>query len=158
MRPLVFVVIALLLVASVAAAGVLIMSESKSAGLNNAAFYIYHDGRSEDAEQLYRMALNEEPSYQLARYNLATLLFQESRFPEAASELEMLIAQDPANAQYHYDLAVNLIENIRQQHEGLDQFDRAIAEYETAAQLQPGIANVKENLAVLYRIRSSAQS
>jgi tetratricopeptide (TPR) repeat protein len=150
------VIIGLLLVASVAATGVLIQAQTKEAGLNDAAFFAYHDGKESAAEKLYRMALAQNPDYETARYNLATLLFQQGRFDEAIPELERLITLDPSNPGYHYDLAVNLIENIRQHQKGLEEFDRAISEYQAADELSPGYAHVKENLEVLYRIRAEA--
>jgi len=158
MKYLTMIVIGLLLAASVAATGVIIRAQTKEAGLNDVAYYAYHDGNSDAAERLYRMALAENPSYELARYNLATLLFQEGRFTEAATELETLISLDPGKAAYHYDLAVNLVEEMRQHSAGLDQFDRAIAEYETANRLSPGFEHVNENLAVLYKFRADAQA
>ncbi len=145
----------LLLVASASATTVLIRTNSRAAGFNDAAYYAYHAGEKGLAEALYERALAENPSYERARYNLATLLFEEGRFDEAISHLELLVAAHPAKPEYHYDLAVNLIEKVRRMGGGLSLFDRAIAEYEEAERLSPGFARARENLPVLYRIRAS---
>ncbi len=154
------VIIALSIVSTVllaglaAASGVLIAAQTKQAGYNDAAYYAYTAGDKAAAEHLYLLAIKEDPSYRLARYNLATLYFQESRYDDAIGQLETLVQQDPSNAAYHYDLAVNLVENIRQNGKGLDQFDRALSEYKEADALSPGFSHVTENIAVLERIKA----
>ena len=148
------ILIALLVVGSVAATGILITANSKEAGLHDVAFYAYHENKLSVAEHLYLSALAENTEYQVARYNLATLYFEEKRFDDAIAQLAILEKQDPANPHYHYDLAVNLVENIRQNSKGLDQFDRALAEYREADKLSPGFGHVTENIAVLEKIKA----
>jgi len=149
------VVIVALLVATtaLAATGVLIKASTKESGYNDVAFYAYQDGKLKAAEAFYLRAIEENPSYELARYNLATLYFQEERFDDAIDQLEELISLNPAKASYHYDLAVNIVENIRQHETGIEHFDRAITEYQTAEKLSPGYAHATENIAVLERIK-----
>jgi tetratricopeptide (TPR) repeat protein len=146
--------VALLVVGSAAATGLLITASTKETGLNDVAFYAYHGNRLDAAEHLYLMALQENPDYQLARYNLATLYFEERRFDDAITQLELLEQQDQSNSHYHYDLAVNLVENIRQNGKGLDQFDRALSEYREAERLSPGFEHAEENIAVLEKIKA----
>jgi len=147
-------VLAVLLAGVAAATGVLIVSSTKEAGYNDAAYYANQEGKNGAAERLYLLALDENPAYETARYNLATLYFQQGKFDEAIAQLEILVRQDPSNPGYHYDLAVNLIENIRQNGKGLEQFDRAIGEYQTAESLSPGFAYAAENLAALAKIKA----
>jgi len=147
------IVIALLVATTVLATGVLIKASTKESGYNDAAFYAYQAGNLRAAEAMYLRAIEENPRYELARYNLATLYFQEERYDDAIGQLETLTELNPGKASYHYDLAVNLVENIRQHEKGVEHFDRAIAEYETAERLSPGYAHATENIAVLERIK-----
>jgi tetratricopeptide (TPR) repeat protein len=148
------ILIALLVVGSAAATGVLIQAQTKESGLNDVAFFAYKDGKLAAAERLYLAALEQNPGYALARYNLATLYFEEKRFDDAIPQLALLEKADPQNPHYHYDLAVNLVENIRQNSKGLDQFDRALSEYREAERLSPGFEHVQENIAVLEQIKA----
>ncbi len=140
--------LSLLVVTSVAAAGVLIVSPTKEAGLNDAAYHRYRAGDRAGAERLYLAAIAEEPSYQRARYNLATLYFEQGRNGEAIAQLEELVTLDPSAPAYHYDLAINAIARFRAGGEESD-FWLGLAHFEEAEQLSPGFAYAVENLAVL---------
>lgn len=149
MKYLSTILVALLVVGSVAATGVLIRAQTREAGLNDAAYFAYGDGNHAAAERLYLAALEENPSYETARYNLATLYFEQGRFDDAIAQLEALVAEDPSNPRYHYDLAVNLVENIRQNERGFDQWGRAMDAYRTTLALDPSFPHAAENLAVM---------
>lgn len=147
--------IALILFSSmVVASGVLIQSHTKEGALNDVAYYAHHNGDDHLAERFYLVAITKNPSYQKARYNLATLYFMEGDYDKAIDQLEKLIVQDPENPAYHYDLAVNMIENIRRNKKGLEFFDRALKEYKKADSLSPGFKHSRENIAVLERIKA----
>ncbi len=149
------IVIALLVTTTaLAASGVLFAAKTKESGYNDAAFYAYHAGNSRASEAMYLRAIEENPQYELARYNLATLYFEERRFDDAIVQLDALLSLNSEKASYHYDLAVNLVENIRQNERGIEHFDRAIAEYEIAERLSPGFAHATENIAALKRIKA----
>lgn len=51
-------------------------------------------GRLRDAEALLRRALELAPAFRAARANLATVLYRQNRFPEAASVLDGILTQD----------------------------------------------------------------
>lgn len=146
-------IIAILLVAS--ASAFVIQADSKHVGYNNAAYYAYEQGYPEAAEQLYLMALEENESYAVARYNLATLLFQQQQYAEAIPHLELLHEQNASNPNYAYDLAVNLIEEVRNGN-NIDGFMQALDLYREVEAANPGFAHAKENIAVLERILAEA--
>lgn len=54
-------------------------------------------GRSRDAENLLRRAVELAPGFAPARFNLATLLYRTARTPEAIEELQRLVTLDPDN-------------------------------------------------------------
>lgn len=146
-------IIALLLVSTVAAT-MLIKTDNKAAGYNNAAYYVYQEGEIELAQELYMRAIDEDSSYQLARYNLATLLFEIKEFQKAAKQLELLVVMNESNVNYKYDLAVNLVEEMRQNNNGWDRFDEALNLYYEVEEMDPGFAFASENIVVMERILS----
>jgi len=151
----IFILIALIVASSVGASGVLITAQTKEAGFNDAAYYAYHAGDLDLAEQLYLAAIDEKPSYERARYNLATLYFEEGRYDEAITQLETLTTMAPNNANYKFDLAVDMVESMKGRGTvQLAEFDRAIALYHEADVLSPGFPHAAENAAVLERIRA----
>jgi cytochrome c-type biogenesis protein CcmH/NrfG len=54
-------------------------------------------GRLDDSERLLRRALDLAPGFVAARGNLATVLYKQKRFAEAAAVLDEVLAQDPAD-------------------------------------------------------------
>lgn len=121
--------------------------------IGNLGFYAYEQGEYGLAEKLFLKALVEDPAYEHARYNLATMYFEQERYGDAANELELLVTSNPASAQYQYDLGVNRIANFRYGTNKLDDFYKGITAYEAAAELDAGFAYVQDNLRVLYRIK-----
>lgn len=149
-KVLLYGVLSLLLVGTVAAAGMLIRASTPASGLNDQAFYAYQAGDLDAAEALYRKALTLEPEYELARYNLALLYNEEKEYGKALEHLELLLAQDRKNPHYQYDYAVNLVEEMRaSQAWERTTFEEAIAHYEAADELEPGFLRARENVAFL---------
>ena len=138
---------------------VLVMSVTASTELtdpaiiSNLGFYAYEKGEYMLAEKLFLKALAEDPDYERARFNLATVYYEQERYEEAGDELIVLGELNPKNVQYHYNLGVNLITNFRYGTHDLTDFYAEITAYETAAQLDAGFAHVQDNLRVLYIIR-----
>lgn len=156
-KTVMFSIVALLLVSSVAAAGILIHAETKEGGYNDVGYFEYQDGDINNAERAFLTALEINPEYQHARYNLATLYFEQQRYVEAAEHLEILMAQDPENPNYYFDWAANVIAEIRQNGGGdIELFDAAIEAYRQADALQPGFPHALENVAVLERVKALA--
>lgn len=63
------------------------------------------DGDRTEAEQLLRGALRRKPRHARANFQLAKLLWQKSRSPEAIACLETAISADPKYREAHYLLA-----------------------------------------------------
>lgn len=80
-------------------------------------------GRYEDAEALLVRCLELAPGLSLARHNLAVVLYRQTRAAEALSEVEALLADDPANPGYRNLQAAALGQ--------LGEYARAIGVYET---------------------------
>lgn len=121
--------------------------------IGNLGFYAYEQGELVLAEKLFLKALAEDPSYEHARFNLATLYNEQGRYGDAAAQLEILVGADANNVQYQYDLGVNYIANFRYGSQELVDFHQGIAAYEAAAVLDENYAHVQENLRVLYMIK-----
>jgi Flp pilus assembly protein TadD len=56
----------------------------------------------------FEAALALDPDQPEARYNLATLLYQQGEVERAAAELRRVVQQDPWFADAHYNLATTL--------------------------------------------------
>ena len=68
-------------------------------------------------------------------------------------QLRKLIQSEPDNPSYHYDLAVNLVDNFRNsQEQSLAGLEEALSEYEKADSLSPGYSHAKENIDVLKKL------
>jgi|GEM_PF-5059187 len=152
----IFVAIALvlLLVGSVAAARYLIVAPRDPSALNNAAYTAHEEGQLELAEALYLSAINLDPSYELGRYNLALLYFEEEKYDKADEQFVWLLDNAEDKAAYHYDYAVNYVARFRSKGEAsVEDFNHAIAHYEWADHLEPGYAHARANADALTKIR-----
>lgn len=107
------------------------------------------------AEREFTAAIALDAEYQLARYNLATLLNLLERYDEAADHLEHLLMLDPNNPNYLYDLSINLALPLREQRMAADPaaFDRPIELLKRVERIEPGFANAAGNLAALEGVR-----
>ena len=96
----------------------------------------------EAAEALYRRILEDDPTYAHAYLNLGFMLCESGRCEVAAALYEdglRFCADDPL---MHFNQAVAL--------EGMGDVDGALAGYEEALQLQPGLLDAHRNAALLY--------
>jgi tetratricopeptide (TPR) repeat protein len=87
------------------------------------------------------------------RNNLAVIYYKQGKYSEAIAQLRKLIQSEPDNPSYHYDVAVNLVDNFRNSKEqSLADLEEALSEYEKADSLSPGYSHAKENIDVLKRL------
>jgi tetratricopeptide (TPR) repeat protein len=91
----------------------------------NRAVTFHSLGRSAEAVDLFRKALELEPAYALARTNLAAALTTLGRHDEALSELDRAIADDPSSAEPHVNRAAVYLDR-KQLSEALVDCDRAV--------------------------------
>jgi tetratricopeptide (TPR) repeat protein len=102
-------------------------------------------GRSAEAEESLRRAIEADPN-DLASYgDLAQLLARTGRSDEALGTYEQALAAQPESA------ALNLIVGIL--HEGAGRPESAIERYEKAIEVDPGLGVAKNNLAYLLAER-----
>jgi len=101
------------------------------------------DGRSADAEEAYRNALELTPGLASAHYNLGLLLAQRGDRKEAAEQFQAVLAADPDHAWAHYQLGAI--------YDAQGSTKRAVKQYAKAFRIDPQLAfpevnpNVIEN-------------
>ena len=99
------------------------------------------EGRWEDAEEQYKIALRFNPAAPKPHMNLAVVLAQQSKFDEAASQMEQALRLQPNDGEFHLSYA-NLLQR-------LGRGDEAGAQFEAAARLLPDSAEAHYNYALI---------
>jgi tetratricopeptide (TPR) repeat protein len=120
--------------------------------------YFVDKGEADKAINAYEssLLLGEDSD---ARNNLAVLYYKQGSYDEAITHLRILVSQYPDNPSYHYDLAVNLVDNFRSSTEqSISELEEALSEYEQAEALQPGYARAKDNVEVLKKVLGQSES
>jgi tetratricopeptide (TPR) repeat protein len=92
-----------------------------------------------DEETLYRATLERNPDAWLAHNNLANLLLQSGRVPEAMDHLQTALHLKPDFPEAHLTMGNALLDKP-------GRLDEAIAEYRTAARLAPASERAHTNL------------
>src|SRR5262249_57044324 len=88
----------------------------------------FHAGRFEEAESVCRRLVEHDPAGAAALHLLGVLAYPSGR-PDAGELLSRAVALEPANAEFHYNLAVAL--------QTLGRPDEAAASYRRAPGLGP---------------------
>ncbi|MFH0870428.1 MAG: hypothetical protein V1866_05225 [archaeon] len=151
-------VITVLLLSGVVLATGFIVKTSNPEFRDDPLFYKALGNELAKRGEIDKAAVAYEQSLALAedlevRNNLAVIYYREARYPEAIGHLRLLIAAEPSNPGYHYDLAVNLVDKFRNTDDKkLDDLYEALAEYEKASALAPGFSNSGQNIEVLRRV------
>lgn len=97
--------------------------------LFNLAYCYSLQGRSTDAIDIYHQLLEVDPGQQAARQNLALLLLESSKPAEAVAEFDQFLEAFPDNFHAHFYRGQAL--------ESLGYKDKALADYQRAAELDP---------------------
>jgi tetratricopeptide (TPR) repeat protein len=97
-----------------------------------------------EAERLYRLILQADPSHADAHHLLGVLAFQTGRFEVAIQSIGRALALNPHAAVYHYNLG------LAQREAGL--MALALATFQTALSLQPESADMHNALGNTLRI------
>lgn len=150
-------IIAIIIIVALAGTAYAATELTDPVAINNIGYYAYERGEYDLAQRLFQTAIANDPNYLKARENLAVLFHEQGMYDEAANELQALTRLEEDNAQYWYDLGVNLIANFRFGTRQIEDFHAGIRAYENAAQLNQDYAQVQENLAVLYAIKEEFQ-
>jgi len=88
----------------------------------------FNTGRIENAERLYRRALNVDDGSNLATYNLGSALYRQQRFDEAAGEYERAASGMTGNvdrARAYHNLGNSLLEQQKLQ-ESIEAFKQSL--------------------------------
>ena len=105
------------------------------------AITAHQEGKFEEAEQLYRSVLKNEPTNFVVRNNLGVLLRSLGKFDEAEASYKKAIELKPDYIDAHNNLGNVLKE--------LGKFDEAEASYKKAIELKPDYIEANNNLGVL---------
>ena len=99
-------------------------------------------GNHRAAAEALEAALKNRPDFPEALVDLSIALFNTSKFKEALARLDPAVAQHPENAAFHH---------MRGKcHFMLNEFDKAVADLQTAARLTPQDYDVSYTLALAY--------
>jgi tetratricopeptide (TPR) repeat protein len=96
-------------------------------------------GRTQEAMDLYRKAIQLDPSYSDAHYNFAILLAAHNRIEDAIEQYQQAVALSPLRAEAHNNLA-NLLART-------GNFAAAVRHYARVLELRPGSPEAYYNLA-----------
>jgi tetratricopeptide (TPR) repeat protein len=141
-----FVLLALLIVATLAATtGLTTVQFAQAAILTNRADLMAVD-QPEEAEHLYQSALAANPSYYKGHFNLGTFYFERDRVDEAIAQFEAAIEANEELLQAHLNLAVSL--------SAADRDEEAEAVLERVLEVDPKFAYAHNNLGLLYLTRA----
>jgi len=119
---------------------------------NELGFKLANEGDGAGAQAAFERAVALKPSYERARSNLATIAFQNSDYAVAITNLRVLVADHPQNANYHFDLAQNLAAQARYKDADLEKLSEAGNEFDAANALQPGFPHATENAAIVRAV------
>ena len=113
-------------------------------------FFFYEENYASAIVE-YEKAVALNPEYKEALSNLAVSYNKVGEHDKAAAALRKLVELDPANANFHYDLAVEVVLTIKEDNDGtIAEVEEAITHFEAA----DGLANAEENIAFLENLRS----
>jgi tetratricopeptide (TPR) repeat protein len=95
------------------------------------------EGRWEDAEEQYKIALRFNPTGPKSHMNLAVVLTAQAKFDEAAPHMEEALRLQPNDGEFHFNYASLL--------QRLGRGDEAGPQYEAAARLLPDLPEAHYN-------------
>jgi Ca-activated chloride channel family protein len=108
---------------------------------------LYKEKKFDEAEVRYKKALQENPSYEKANYNLANAMYQQKRFKEALPSYELVakVAKDKnIKAQAFHNMG-NVFLNEKQ-------LEKAIAAYKDGLRINPKDEETRYNLALAQKL------
>jgi tetratricopeptide (TPR) repeat protein len=111
----------------------------------NRALQHFRAGRSQQAEDVCRQAIQDDPDNADALHLMGVLVHQSGRSGEAVELLRKAVALSPGQAEFHYNLGVAL--------QVLNRLDEAAASYQESLRLQPGRAEAHNNLGFAQLLR-----
>jgi Flp pilus assembly protein TadD len=108
------------------------------------------EGDKDEARLAFKKALETRDDYQPSHVALAQLALEVEDFPEAEEHLRRILQVDGKNAAAHLNLGIA--------YKGQGQYDKAMQEYDEAEKLNPELAAVHLNRAViLHRVKDAPE-
>ncbi|MBU8897658.1 gliding motility protein [Corallococcus sp. H22C18031201] len=108
------------------------------------------EGDKEGAQLQFKRALESRADYVPSHVMLAQLALESEDYPGAEEHLRRVLQADGKNAAAHLDLGIAL--------KGQGQFDKAMQEYDEAEKLDPNLAAIYLNRAViLHRVKDAPE-
>jgi len=130
--------------------------DAATVAANDPAFYnalgykLAQDGNAVDAQAAFARAVELDQDYENARSNLATIAFNNGDYASAIEQLRWLVENNPANGNYHFDLAQNLASDARYKTADPGELKEAASEFDVAASF--GVENAASNAAVVRNV------
>lgn len=108
---------------------------------------LYKEKKFDEAEVRYKKALEENPSYEKANFNLANAMYQQKRFKEALPSYELVakVSKDKNTKAQAFHNMGNVFLNEKQ-------LDKAIAAYKDALRINPKDEETRHNLALAQKM------
>ena len=102
----------------------------------------FQNGLYETAERELKMAIQTDPTYHVAQYNLGKVYQKQRKWDRAIEAFEGAVQSDPNNANYHYDLGEAFLE--------AQQLERAEAALKKASELDEKLFKAFWRLGLVY--------
>lgn len=114
----------------------------KAMEIANKGASAFQNGLYDTAEQELRLAIQTDPTFPLAHYNLGKVYQKQRKWDKAIEAFESAAERDPDNANYQYDLGEAYLESKR--------LDRAEAALKRATELDPKLFKAHWRLGLVY--------
>lgn len=121
-------------------------AREEAARLYQQAVAAHQSGRFEEADELYRRTIANDPQHSNAMQMRGVIRLQQGNFDEAVKLIGRAVAVDPANGQAYSNLGTALME--------LKRYDEALEALRSAAKLQPDNPDVLGNFGRALRRRN----
>ena len=110
---------------------------------NTLGYQLAQEGKGAEAQVAFAKAVSLKSDYENARSNLATISFQNKDYMTAIEQLRWLVAKQPGNADYKFDLAQNLVSQARYIDGDLAKLDEGASIYESLGTYPHASENAK---------------
>ncbi|TXG39222.1 tetratricopeptide repeat protein [Seonamhaeicola maritimus] len=83
---------------------------------SNLANLYYRNGQVKEAEEAFKMVINQEPEFGQTYYSYSLLLGEQNRIEEAITQMELAIKYMPQNIRFYYNLSLlyDKVNNFKQ--------------------------------------------
>ncbi len=112
----------------------------------------YNDGKYNEAELLYREALEKDPQSQKATYNLGNSLYKQEQYEPSITKYESLVnskENDHVLPEYYYNLGNSYFKARK--------LEKSIEAYKQSLRINPNDADAKHNLFLAQKMLQQQQ-